>query len=36
LQERGKEKAENCCYENYVAQRYIDKPYTVAGRKFDL
>eukprot|EP00242_Pyramimonas_sp_CCMP2087_P013271 CAMPEP_0198219710 /NCGR_PEP_ID=MMETSP1445-20131203/75726_1 /TAXON_ID=36898 /ORGANISM="Pyramimonas sp., Strain CCMP2087" /LENGTH=395 /DNA_ID=CAMNT_0043897223 /DNA_START=218 /DNA_END=1405 /DNA_ORIENTATION=- len=36
LKERGKEKAENCCYENYVAQRYIDKPYTVAGRKFDL
>ena len=29
-------KAENCCYENYVAQRYLDDPYLVGGKKFDM
>ena len=30
------QKAENCCYENYVAQRYLDDPYLVGGKKFDM
>ena len=24
------------CYENYVAQRYLDDPYLVGGKKFDM
>jgi tubulin polyglutamylase TTLL9 len=36
VQERGKDKADNLCYENYVAQRYLSDPYLVGGRKFDL
>ena len=36
LKERGSQKAENCCYEDYVCQRYIDNPMLVCGRKFDL
>ena len=36
LKERGTGKAENCCYENYVAQRYLDDPYLVGGKKFDM
>ena len=36
LKERGTGKAENCCYENYVAQRYLDDPYLVGGKKFDI
>jgi len=36
MKERGGQKAENVCYENYVAQQYISSPYLVGGRKFDL
>jgi len=36
LKERGQQKAENCCYENYVSQRYVHNPYLVGGKKFDL
>ena len=36
MKERGQNKAENICYENYVAQQYIHNPYLVGGRKFDL
>ena len=36
MKERGMQKAENCCYENYVAQRYLDDPYLVGGKKFDM
>ena len=32
----GMQKAENCCYENFVAQRYLDDPYLVGGKKFDM
>jgi hypothetical protein len=35
-QERGKDKADNLCYDNFVAQRYLSDPYLVGGRKFDL
>ena len=36
LKERGNQKAENCCYEDYVCQRYLDNPLLVSGRKFDI
>jgi tubulin polyglutamylase TTLL9 len=36
MRDRGTQKAENCCYENYVAQRYLDDPYLVGGKKFDM
>ena len=36
MKERGTEKADNCCYEDYVCQRYIHNPYLVCGRKFDM
>ena len=36
MKERGMQKAENCCYENFVAQRYLDDPYLVGGKKFDM
>ena len=36
MRDRGTQKAENCCYENYVAQQYLDDPYLVGGKKFDM
>ena len=36
MKDRGTRKAENACYENYVAQRYLDDPYLVGGKKFDM
>ena len=36
MKDRGNQRAENVCYENYVAQRYLDDPYLVGGKKFDM
>jgi|TARA_B100001142_G_scaffold259729_1_gene261937 tubulin polyglutamylase TTLL9 len=37
MKERGMGKAENnVCYENFVAQRYLEDPYLVGGKKFDM
>ncbi len=36
MKDRGSQKAENACYENFVAQRYLDDPYLVGGKKFDM
>ena len=36
MKERGQEKTDNCCYEDFVCQRYMCNPYLVGGRQFDL